>query len=586
MWCYAISNVYLKALLLFLAVMLAIWLSPRRVSWVGTLKHGLRKLSQRPWTCAMLLFAVSITLSATLSVLRNPAPWIHDEFSYLLASDTFAHGRVSNPPHPMWIHFETFHVLQQPSYMSKYPPANGMALAVGQVLTGAPIVGAWLSLALACVALYWMFRAWMPAHWAALGGLLMVMHAPMLRVWGQTYWGGAIALLGGALVLGGMRRIIRMPRIKDSCLFAAGFVLLANSRPLECALLSIPVFAVLLAWLIRRDVATWLEKTKQFIVPVSTIGGLGLAGLATYNVALTHAPLTLPYKLHDKTYSASSLLFWSQPPEPPLYHHARMQAFYVDWARARQITLRSSGYYLELVRRKVILLWDFFPLAAGLGLFAIPWIWKDRWMKFALATLLVVILLELQLATSWLYPHYLAPLVPLFFVASIKALRQIRIWNRRWAGEPIFGRAVVCFAVLQLAILILQWAQPGPINPRQQVANDLHKVGGQHLVIVSYEASYDITRDWVYNAADVDAAEIVWARDMGTEQNQELIEYFAGRNVWRWNLADQNDFTLSAYREGDPVWLAKNGKAEKHTGDSPSPDNNEMKLTNCNRSLP
>jgi hypothetical protein len=298
------------------------------------------------------------------------------------------------------------------------------------------------------------------------------------------------------------------------------------------------------------------EKTKQFLVPVAAIGLLGFVGLAAYNAALTDDPLTLPYKLHDKTYSASSLLFWSQPPEPPSYHHARMQEFYVDWARARQVTFRSS-YYLELVRRKMILLWDFFPLAAGLCLVAIPSIWKDRWMKFALATLLVVVLLHLQLATSWLYPHYIAPLVPLFYVASIQSLRHIRIWNRRWAGESMFGRAVVCFAVVQLGFLVLQWTQPGPANPRQQVVEDLQKMGGQHLVIVSYEDSYDITRDWVYNAADIDSAEFVWARDMGAEQNQELIEYFAGRNVWSWNLAGQNDFTLSAYRSDDPVRLAK-----------------------------
>jgi len=73
---------------------------------------------------------------AVLPILPVPDPAIHDEFSYLLMSDTFARGRLANPTHPMWHHFETFQVNMVPTYVSKYYPAQGIFWRLAKCCSG------------------------------------------------------------------------------------------------------------------------------------------------------------------------------------------------------------------------------------------------------------------------------------------------------------------------------------------------------------------------------------------------------------------------------------------------------------------
>src|ERR1022692_1460452 len=118
----------LAALLLALALAWRPWWEPYAA-----------RLAQKPAWCMLLLGALPVALRLLLGALPvalrllllphhpAPVPDIYDEFSHLLVADTLRHFRLANPAHPFHRFFETFFVLQEPTYSSIYPVGQGAA---------------------------------------------------------------------------------------------------------------------------------------------------------------------------------------------------------------------------------------------------------------------------------------------------------------------------------------------------------------------------------------------------------------------------------------------------------------------------
>ena len=490
------------------------------------------RLARRQFACAAgMALAVLLIRAALLPLWPMPKPVIYDEFGYLLQADTFASGRLTNPPHPLWPFFESPYILQQPTYNAQYPPGQGLMLAVGQAVFGHSWFGVWLSAGLLMAALIWALNGWVPAPWALLGGFFAF---PLCfwSYWMNSYWGGAVAAAGGALVLGSYPRIVRRGKLGCAWPLGAGLAIFGLTRQFEGLLFALPLAIALARH--TRALRVW--------APAAAVAAGALIFLLIYNQRVTGNALRLPYMEYDRQYAYVRHFNFLPLALDRTYRHASAFDFHHEWMFEKRQRARTWRLFPDRAKDW----WEGLKAMLGAPVLAVimvvflPWTGRDRRMRLPMICAGAVVFTSLVEIVY--YAHYAAPAAVAFLLLLVQAFRHLRHVKAR--GKPVgrfLSRAIPLTAfVLWMVTAVSQiWQHetPDQVQPVNSLRGRVEAmVAGQSVrrsaIIVRYTGHQMPHEEWVYNGADIDAQDVVWAHDMGPEENRKLVAYYKDRSIW------------------------------------------------------
>ncbi|HEY1576341.1 MAG TPA: hypothetical protein VGF82_04630 [Terracidiphilus sp.] len=534
-----------------LAIAYALVPSLRGHSWLRAVERLLRKIAHNRWRAIVVAAAFPLVVRVCmLPWYPPPPPQIHDEFSYLLQGDTFAHGRVSNPTPPYWEHFETEYTLLRPTYASQYEPAQGLVLAFGEVVFGHPWWGVWLSLGIMCGTFCWALAEILPTGWAFAGAIGAGLQFGIFGLWMNSYFGGAVAAIAGAVIVGSLARLRkRRSEASSSALCAAGIIVTFASRPFEALLWICIAVAFVCYYALRAKLWGPRRFAQNVLLPFALVFLCGAGLLAWYNWRITGSPADPPYLAYQRIYGTPQPFWWQPPVVATEFRYPELRDNYLN-----QVNLYDARYsfaqMLGAERTRLTNFWRFFigPFFTPALLF-LPWIWRDKRIR---PWLLISIPFILDKASyhAW-YPAHSAPETILIVLVLIESWRHMRaVFRRRGIGVAA-SRTLIAAVCLTIVLgnagraaepLLLRhgfvhlpaiWESFYPAKRlRDDVSQVLEGIPGKHLLFVKYAPGHCFCEEWVFNLAELSEQRIVYAREYTPESDRALAESFTDRDVW------------------------------------------------------
>ncbi|HKO15293.1 MAG TPA: hypothetical protein VJU87_03585 [Gemmatimonadaceae bacterium] len=527
-------------------ISLAFWSLPVLVvllaGWAGTRFGGERArrvlaLPQSRWAPLVAGLVTGLVIWYVWGCTLRQIPFIHDEASYVLQAETFAHFRWAMPSPPLPEFFEQFHVLVTPTFASKYPPGHGLLLVPGFWL-GLPGLVPLLLNALAGALLFLLVRrainAWVATLtlvlWLPLSGNLLFRPSYLSENTTSVLW-----LLGWW----GLLRWREDGRERWLLLLAGCTGWMAITRPLTAVAFAIPAGIVVLWYTARTQ--RWRALVRPMLLGVAI-----LSLLPVWSAKTTGNWRETPYALYTKLYLPFDVMGFGLDSTPPRRAlpadmqvltdvFSQMHAAHTLDHVPEDLFDRWRAMFVDAFRGARLSL----ALFAAAGLLVLP---ATAWFAVAGSLVLTGCYLVYAHDPSWvLYYLEIMPIFPLLTACGVwgvwLALGGERVHRRRMLLQRTTPQAAV--AGLIFGTLLLLPARADVVRTRRlQTTRRAYQVSfataasrlpdARTVVFIRYAPWHLVNRSLLANQADLPDARTWFVYDRDAE-NAKLLALAPGR---------------------------------------------------------
>ena len=314
---------------------------------------------------------------------------------------------------------------------------------------------------------------------------------------------------------------------------------------LGCGLeiLTRPFESVLLAVSIAVPIVVMIRRVPRRVVAIGLIAlSPALVLTLLQSRAVTGSWTTLPYVLSRFQYGIPATFTFQPNPQPHRELNREQQIDYqaqTDVHGDKPETLGS--YFRRLADRFRFFRFFLLPALYLAMLFFLPELRSRRYLWAAGSVAIF------SLGTNfypYYYPHYIAAVTCLLILMPVVGLRRLNSVS----GDAMRILLLLCLAhftfwyglhlVANEDLFIAtgsyeswDFVNFGDAEGRLAIDHRLAQATGQQLVFVRLGPAH-LLREWIHNDADIDRSRVVWALDLGDEENAKLRAYYPHRTAW------------------------------------------------------